>query len=70
MPNTSLPRTLLGVGMLTIAYGLEAIANDPELRREISMRLSLLVKRVAQSQAEAWQKTADIAATSYNKARL
>lgn len=44
--------------------------QNPEFGISIRMRAALLVKTVAQSQADAWQAIAGSAATSYNKCRL
>lgn len=44
--------------------------SKPEFGLTLKMKSALIVKNVAQSQADAWQAIAGSAATTYNKCRL
>lgn len=41
-----------------------------DVTKAFRMRSLLALKRISQSQADAWQKCADVAASSYHKANL
>lgn len=56
-------------GALLTAYLIRKVAA-PDFPVVLRMKTALVVKRVADAQAAAWQKVASDAATAYQKARL
>lgn len=46
------------------------LLGGPDVFNSLKMRVFLIAKRGGQSQADAWQRFANAAATSYQKARL
>lgn len=56
-------------GAVITAYLVGKLAS-PDFRVILRMKSALVVKRVADAQAAAWQKVASDAATAYQKARL
>lgn len=60
---------------VTLAFTLVALIvmrklQQPDFARMVKMRVLHGVKTVAQHQADNWQMVADIAASSYHKARM
>lgn len=63
-------RELISAGSMLVTLWIIKKMHSADTGRTIKMMVSRAVKRIAQDQADSWQKVADIAATSYQKARL
>jgi hypothetical protein len=64
-----LVKAVITVASTVLSYYVARKMMQPDFFQTAHMRTALILKRVAQRNADAWQNIADQAASSYHKAR-